>query len=56
MRRFALLALSLALAWAPASFAQAAPAAPTPAAAATEAAYQAAMEGYLYFNPWSPWT
>jgi hypothetical protein len=54
MRRFAPLALSLSLAvlaWTPSATVQAAPAAPTPAAAATETAYQAAMEGYLYFYP-----
>lgn len=53
MRRFAPLALSLAaLAGAPAPAAAApARAALTPAAAATEAAHQAAMDGYLYFYP-----
>lgn len=54
MRRFAPLALSLAaLAWTTAPAALAAPARPalSPAAAATEAAQQAAMEGYLYFYP-----
>lgn len=51
MRRFAPLALSLAaLAVAPAPAAPAR-AALTPAAAATEAAHQAAMDGYLYFYP-----
>jgi len=51
MRRFAPLALSLSfaiLAWTPSPVLHAAP---TPAAAATEAAYQAAAEGYLYFYP-----
>lgn len=54
MRRFAPLALCLSLAtlaWSPSTAVQAAPAALTPAAAATESAYQAAMEGYLYFYP-----
>ncbi|QYJ21979.1 DUF1254 domain-containing protein [Achromobacter sp. ES-001] len=54
MRRFVPLALCLAcLAGTPASTALAAPAAArlTPAAAATEVAQQAAMEGYLYFYP-----
>ncbi|WP_338880796.1 DUF1254 domain-containing protein [Achromobacter veterisilvae] len=51
MRRLAFLALCFAAALAPAAPAGAAPAAPTPAAAATEAARQAAMEGYLYFYP-----
>ncbi|WMD19596.1 DUF1254 domain-containing protein [Achromobacter seleniivolatilans] len=55
MRRFAPLALSLSvavLAWAPAPAVLGAPAAAlSPAAAATEAASQAAMEGYLYFYP-----
>ncbi|MPS80519.1 MAG: DUF1254 domain-containing protein [Achromobacter sp.] len=54
MRRFAPLALSLAcLATLPVSPVMAAPASVrlTPAAAATEAAHQAAMEGYLYFYP-----
>lgn len=56
MRRLAPLALCLALiplAAAPwtAVHPAPAPATPTPAAAATEAAQQAAMEGYLYFHP-----
>lgn len=54
MRRLAPLALLLAaahFALTPPGLAQAAPAKPTPAAAATEAAQQAAMEGYLYFYP-----
>ncbi len=55
MRRLAPLALALSLAAAPLALAphavRAAPATPTPAAAATEAAQQAAMEGYLYFYP-----
>lgn len=54
MRRLAPLALLLALislAPAPGTTVLAAPATPTPAAAATEAAQQAAMEGYLYFHP-----
>lgn len=50
MRRLAALALSFAALLAPAA-PGAAPATPTPAAAATEAARQAAMEGYLYFYP-----
>jgi len=50
MRRLAVLALYFAATLAPAA-AGAAPATPTPAAAATEAARQAAMEGYLYFYP-----
>lgn len=52
MRRLVALALSFtAAALAPGACALAAPAVPTPAAAATEAAHQAAMEGYLYFYP-----
>ena len=58
MRRLAplarTLALSLAIApcvLAPQASVHAAPASPSPAAAATEAAQQAAMEGYLYFYP-----
>ncbi|MGE8621263.1 MAG: hypothetical protein ACN6O0_25840, partial [Achromobacter spanius] len=54
LNRFALSALLLAgLAWMPSLTAYAAPASgqPTPAAAATDAAHQAAMEGYLYFYP-----
>jgi len=54
MRRLAPLALSLAastFALAPRAPAHAAPAVLSPAAAATEAAQQAAMEGYLYFYP-----
>ena len=54
LNRFALSALLLAgLAWMPSLAAYATPASsqPTPAAAATDAAHQAAMEGYLYFYP-----
>lgn len=53
MRRLAPLALFLACALQALTppAAHAAPAALTPAAAATEAAQQAAMEGYLYFYP-----
>ncbi|SSW70603.1 DUF1254 domain-containing protein [Achromobacter agilis] len=50
MRRLVALALSFAAALAPAA-SGAAPAVPTPAAAATESARQTAMEGYLYFYP-----
>ncbi|QEK90582.1 DUF1254 domain-containing protein [Achromobacter insolitus] len=53
MRRLVALALSFAAvaAVAPTVPAHATPPVPTPAAAATEAASQAAMEGYLYFYP-----
>lgn len=53
MRRFAPLALSLAALAGTVAPAAAAPAraALSPAAAATEAAHQAAMDGYLYFYP-----
>lgn len=54
MRRLAPLALLLAftcLALPPRTTVHAAPAPLTPAAAATEAAQQAATEGYLYFHP-----
>lgn len=51
MRRLVALTLSITAALAPATLTRAAPAALTPAAAATEAAHQAGMEGYLYFYP-----
>ena len=51
MRRLVALALSITAALAPATLTRAAPAALTPAAATTEAAHQAGMEGYLYFYP-----
>lgn len=51
MRRLVALALSITAALAPATLTRAAPAALTPAAATTEAAHQAGMEGNLYFYP-----